>query len=176
MNIKATVMDEKEVQRAIKRIAHEIIENVGSLKQLVLIGIISRGVPLAERIAKEIQKAEKVKIPVGQIDISLYRDDLSSKGTSVTVRETKIPLDINEKIVVLVDDVLFHGRTIRAAMDGLNDYGRPRITRLAVLVDRGHRELPIHADFIGKRVPTSKYELVEVKLLEIDGEDTVVIL
>ena len=175
MNANAVVMDEKEISRSMKRLAHEIIENVGDLKSLVLIGIISRGVQLAQRIAKEIKKAEAIKIPVGQIDIALYRDDLSTKGNYVTVRETNIPCDINDKVVVLVDDVLFHGRTIRAALDGLNDYGRPKITRLAVLIDRGHRELPIQADFVGKTIPSSKYELVEVKLLETDGDDMVII-
>ncbi|MFC1478125.1 bifunctional pyr operon transcriptional regulator/uracil phosphoribosyltransferase PyrR [Candidatus Margulisiibacteriota bacterium] len=175
METKAVVMDEKDIGRAIKRVAHEIIENTSRPKDLVLIGIISRGVQLAERIAKEIHKAEKVKVPVGRIDISLYRDDLSTKGSFVAVRETNIPCDITDKYIVLVDDVLFHGRTIRAAMDGLNDYGRPLATRLAVLIDRGHRELPIHADYIGKHVPTSKYELVEVKLFETDGEDKAVI-
>jgi len=175
MDIKTVVMEEKEISRAIKRVAHEIIENIGKLESLVLIGIISRGVQIAERIAKEIKRAEKITVPVGQIDVSLYRDDLSTKGNYVTVRETKIPCDINDKYVVLVDDVLFHGRTIRAALDGVNDYGRPRVIRLAVLIDRGHRELPIHADFLGKRVPSSKYELVTVKLLETDGEDMVAI-
>ncbi|MFA5927690.1 MAG: bifunctional pyr operon transcriptional regulator/uracil phosphoribosyltransferase PyrR [Candidatus Margulisiibacteriota bacterium] len=175
MDVKAVVMEDKDIHRAVKRIAHEIIETTGKLDTLILIGIISRGAQLAERLAREIKKAEKVVVPVGQIDISLYRDDLSTKGNLITIKETRIPCDITDKHVVLVDDVLFHGRTIRAAMDGLNDYGRPKTIRLAVLIDRGHRELPIHADFIGKSVPTSKYELVEVKLLETDGDDTVVI-
>ena len=173
MEVKTAIMVDQDINRAVTRIAHEIIENSGDLDNLVLVGVISRGVQIAERISKEIKRAENIKVPVGELDVALYRDDLSTKGSFVTVRETKIPGELTNKMVILVDDVLFHGRTIRAALDGLNDYGRPKAIRLAVLIDRGHRELPIHADYIGKRVPTSKFELVEVKLLETDGEDLV---
>lgn len=169
------IMDSVSIERALKRIAHQIVEHNMGVKNVVLIGILAGGRPLAERIAKYIYQSEEEKVPVGSLDIALYRDDLNIKGKYITVRPSEINFDINNKIVILVDDVLFHGRTIRAAMDGLSDYGRPAMIQLVSLVDRGHRELPIHADYVGKKVPTSKEEKVAVNLFEINGADEVVI-
>lgn len=170
---KKAIMDAKEISWTIKRMAHEIVEKSYGIKDLVIVGIQTRGVHLAKRIAREIETIEKKEIPVGALDITLYRDDVDSIAHQPLVKETKIPFDITDKKVVLVDDVLFAGRTVRAALDELIDFGRPKVIRLAVLIDRGLRELPIQPDFVGKIYPTSKKELVSVNLKEVDGEDSV---
>lgn len=170
---KTILMDEDGIRRAMTRIAHEIVEKNKGVEHLVLVGIRTRGVPLAERIAAEIERIEGVRPPVGTLDITLYRDDLSLLAYQPTVRATEMPVDIHGKTIVLTDDVLFTGRTIRAALDALIDMGRPRIIQLAVLVDRGHRELPIRADYVGKNVPTSASESVSVALKELDGVEQV---
>jgi pyrimidine operon attenuation protein/uracil phosphoribosyltransferase len=170
---KAVVMDSVQIRRTIMRIAHEIVERNKGVKDIILVGIRKRGVPLAERIAAAIEKFEGVDTPVGALDITLYRDDLQMISHRPVVRNTEIKEDINDRIIVLVDDVLFTGRTVRAALDELIDFGRPRAIQLAVLVDRGHREFPIRADFVGKNVPTASRETVEVLLFEEDGEDLV---
>ena len=172
---KAQVLDETGLDRALTRIAHEIVEQAGGGEDIVLVGIKTRGVTLAERIAAKITAIESTKPSVGALDITLYRDDLGLKAEQPVVRSTEISFPIKGRTVVLVDDVLFTGRTIRAAMDALMDLGRPRIIRLAVLVDRGHRELPIRPDYIGKNLPTSRREAVAVMLKEHDGIDRVVI-
>lgn len=170
---KTILMDEDGIRRAMTRIAHEIVEKNKGVEHLVLVGIRTRGVPLAERIAAEIERIEGVRPPVGTLDITLYRDDLSLLAYQPTVRATEMPVDIHGKTIVLTDDVLFTGRTIRAALDALIDMGRPRIIQLAVLVDRGHRELPIRADYVGKNIPTSARESVSVALKELDGVEQV---
>ena len=167
------IMTADEVRRATVRISHEIVEKQAGTDGLLLIGIQRRGVPLARRIADSIDENEGVRIPVGALDITFYRDDLSLVAQQPVVKGTDLPFDLNGSTVVLVDDVLYTGRTIRAAMDALVDFGRPRAIRLAVLVDRGHRELPIRADHVGKNVPTSREEVVKVRVTEIDGEDGV---
>ena len=167
------IMTADEIRRAIVRISHEIVERQAGTEGLVLVGIQRRGVPLAQRLADAIAEHEGVTLPVGALDITFYRDDLSLVAQQPIVKGTTIPVDLNGKTLVLVDDVLFTGRTIRAAMDALVDFGRPRAIRLAVLVDRGHRELPIRADHVGKNVPTARDELVKVHLVESDGEDAV---
>jgi pyrimidine operon attenuation protein/uracil phosphoribosyltransferase len=172
---KKIIMDEKEVFWTIKRMAHEIVEKSYGIKDLVLVGIQTRGVHLAKRIAREIKSIENKEVPVGTLDITLYRDDVDSIAHQPLVKETNIPCDITDKKVVLVDDVLFAGRTVRAALDELIDFGRPRVIRLAVLIDRGLRELPIQPDFVGKVYPTTRKELVSVNLKEVDGEDSVVL-
>ena len=170
-----TVLDSEAIGRALTRIAHEILERNRGGESLVLLGIPSRGVPLAERIAARITEVEGVAVPVGSLDVTMYRDDLRMRPAR-TLLPTQIPPGgIDDKIVVLVDDVLYSGRTIRAALDAMNDVGRPRSVQLAVLVDRGHRELPIRADFVGKNLPTSLAEKVAVRLEEHDGEDGVII-
>jgi pyrimidine operon attenuation protein / uracil phosphoribosyltransferase len=169
------IMTAEEIRRATVRISHEIVEKQAGTANLALVGIQRRGVPLAERIAAAIAENESTSIPVGALDITFYRDDLSLVAQQPVVKGTAIPFDLNGATVVLVDDVLYTGRTIRAAMDALVDFGRPQAIRLAVLVDRGHRELPIRADHVGKNVPTSREEVVKVQLEEIDGEDGVVI-
>ena len=168
-------MDEVEISRALTRIAHEIVEHNKGAGEIVLVGIMNRGVPLAQRIAKIINKSEKTHVPVGSLDVSLYRDDLSKKGEYITVRKSEMPFSVDDKIVVLVDDVIYAGRTARAALDGLKDYGRACKVQLVSLVDRGHRELPIHPNYTGKVIPTSKKENVKVEVLEIDGVDRVII-
>lgn len=173
---KAQILDREGVRRSLTRIAHEIIEHNRGINNLVLVGIRRRGVPLAERLAKLIKGIEGRQVPVGILDITLYRDDLSTLAYQPLVRSTEIPFPISGKMVVLVDDVIYTGRTIRAALDALIDLGRPKLIQLAVLVDRGHRELPIRADYVGKNVPTSRKEEVSVRLQEIDGEERVVIL
>jgi len=173
--IKAQIMDEAAIGRALTRIAHEILERNKGVEDLMLVGIRTRGVPLARRLVQRIEEIEGVAVPMGELDITLYRDDLSTIAEQPVVEETKLPEDVNGKIVVLVDDVLFTGRTTRAAMDALIDHGRPRQIQLAVLVDRGHRELPIRADYVGKNVPTSLREIISVRLTETDGEERVVI-
>jgi pyrimidine operon attenuation protein / uracil phosphoribosyltransferase len=167
------IMTTEDVRRAITRISHEIVEKQGGTEGLVLVGIQRRGVPLARRIAAAILEHEGAEIPVGALDITFYRDDLSLVAQQPIVKGTQIPFDLNGRTVVLVDDVLYTGRTIRAAMDALIDFGRPQTIRLAVLVDRGHRELPIRADHVGKNVPTSREEVVHVFVDEIDGQDAV---
>jgi len=167
------IMTADEIRRAIVRVSHEIVERQAGTEGLVLVGIQRRGVPLATRIAAAIEEHEGVALPVGALDITFYRDDLSLIAQQPIVKGTAIPVDLNDRTVVLVDDVLYTGRTIRAAMDALVDFGRPRAIRLAVLVDRGHRELPIRADHVGKNVPTSRDELVRVHVSETDGEDAV---
>ena len=172
---KAEIVDADGVRRIITRIAHEIVERNKGVEDLVLIGIRRRGVPLAARIARKIQEFEGKSPVQGSLDITLYRDDLSTVSNQPVVGSSEIPVDINGRHAVLVDDVLYTGRTVRAAMDALIDFGRPRTIQLAVVIDRGHRELPIRADFVGKNVPTSKKEVIGVKLSEIDGVDSVVI-
>ena len=169
------VLDARDISRALTRIAHEILERNKGAHGLVLLGIPTRGVPLARRIADKIASVEGLEIPVGSIDVTMYRDDLRMRPAR-TLLPTEIPAGgLDGKTVVLVDDVLFSGRTIRAALDAMNDVGRPTSVRLAVLVDRGHRELPIRADFVGKNLPTSLVESVRVRLAEFDGEDAVAI-
>lgn len=170
------VMDAGDIARALTRIAHEILERNKGVKNLALVGIRTGGVHLAHRLAKRIQDIEGVPVPIGELDITLYRDDLSLRKDQPVLRKTSVPFDVSDKIVVLVDDVLFTGRTIRAAMDGLIDLGRPEEIQLAVLVDRGHRQLPIKANYIGKNLPTSRDESVQVLLEEQGEEDRVIIL
>lgn len=172
---KTVLMDKDAIRRALTRISHEIVERNRGTQSLVLVGIRSRGIPLAERIAAAIEKIEGTKPALGILDITLYRDDLSTLSYQPIVRETEIPVDITGKTIVLVDDVLYTGRTIRAALDALIDMGRPKIIQLAVLIDRGHRELPIRADFVGKNVPTSSKEAIRVMLEEHDAEERVVL-
>jgi pyrimidine operon attenuation protein/uracil phosphoribosyltransferase len=167
------IMTADEIRRAIVRVSHEIVERQAGTEGLVLVGIQRRGVPFATRLAAAITEHEGVAIPVGALDITFYRDDLSLIAQQPIVKGTAIPVDLNGKTIVLADDVLYTGRTIRAAMDALVDFGRPEAIRQAVLVDRGHRELPIRADHVGKNVPTSRDELVKVHLVETDGEDAV---
>ena len=164
-----------DVRRVIVRIAHEIVEQNRGCQDLILVGMRTRGVPLAQRIAAAIRDFEGEEVPVGALDIGLYRDDLPTRGTGVAIRPSELPEDIAGKRVVLVDDVLFTGRSIRAALDALIDYGRPQRIQLAVLVDRGHRELPIRADFVGKNIPTSREDEVLVQLEETDSIDQVLV-
>jgi pyrimidine operon attenuation protein / uracil phosphoribosyltransferase len=172
---KAEIIDADGLRRIVTRIAHEIVERNKGVEDLILVGIRRRGVPLASRMAGKIKEFEG-KAPIeGSLDITLYRDDLSTVSHQPVVGSSEIPVDITNKVIVLVDDVLYTGRTVRAAMDALIDYGRPRAIQLAVVIDRGHRELPIRADFVGKNVPTSSKEVIGVKLVEIDGVDGVVI-
>jgi pyrimidine operon attenuation protein/uracil phosphoribosyltransferase len=172
---KAEIMDENGIMRAITRISHEIIEKNKGVEDLVLIGIQRRGVPLAKKIAKKIYDVEGKKVDVGILDITFYRDDLSMLAEHPVINGTEINFQITDKKVVLVDDVLYTGRTARAAIDALMDIGRPRKIQLAILIDRGHRELPIRADYVGKNVPTSRSEMVNVKLTEFDGINKVTI-
>ncbi|HHU79659.1 MAG: bifunctional pyr operon transcriptional regulator/uracil phosphoribosyltransferase PyrR [Caldicoprobacterales bacterium] len=172
---KAQIMDEIAMNRAVSRIAHEIIERNKGISNVVLVGIQRRGVPLAERLATRIQDFENIKVPVGILDITLYRDDLSTLSEQPVLNNTDIPFDITGKVVIMVDDVLYTGRTARAAMDALVDIGRPRAIQLAVLIDRGHRELPIRADYVGKNVPTSRNEVVHVQVSEFDDINRVII-
>lgn len=173
--IKASVMDAGKIKRALQRMATEILERNRNLKNLVVVGIRTRGIYIGKRIAKLIKEMERVDIPVGVMDITLYRDDFAEIEAQHMVQKTEIPFSVAKKDVLLVDDVLFTGRTIRAAMDNLFDMGRPKTIQLLVLVDRGHRELPIRADYVGKSLPTSRRELVQVHLKEIDSRDDVLI-
>ena len=172
---KASIMNAEEMRRAIVRLAHEIVEANSGTAQLVLVGIRKRGVPLAERVRAHILAMEGEEVPLGVLDITLYRDDVHKIAPQPLVESTDIPVSVENAVVVLVDDVLFTGRTVRAAMDAVIDFGRPRAIRLAVLVDRGHRELPVRADFVGKNLPTSSREIVKVYLEETDGLDAVTI-
>jgi pyrimidine operon attenuation protein/uracil phosphoribosyltransferase len=171
----ATVMTTDDVRRAITRIAHEILERNDGGDGVDLVGIADRGDDLARRLAAEIERIEGAQVPVGALDITFYRDDIGLRAEAPEVHETRIGFDITGATVVLVDDVLFTGRTIRSAMDALMDFGRPRAIQLAVLVDRGHRELPIRADFVGKNVPTSRTDDVAVRITEVDGRDEVTV-
>ena len=172
---KAVILDREGIRRALTRIAHEIIEHNKGTKNLALIGIRNRGVPLAARLAARILQIEGKEVPVGTLDITLYRDDLSTLANQPLVRKTEVRFPVVGKTIVLVDDVMFTGRTIRAALDAVIDLGRPRLIQLAVLVDRGHRELPIRSDYVGKNVPTSRKENVSVLLDETDGDEKVII-
>lgn len=172
---KTVLMDEQAIRRALTRISHEIVEKNKGVEDLILVGIRSRGVPLAKRLANIIEQIEGQRPPVGILDITLYRDDLSTLAYQPIVRPTNMPVDLDKKVIVLVDDVLYTGRTIRAALDAIMDMGRPQAIRLAVLIDRGHRELPIRADFVGKNVPTSSREDIAVMVQELDGDEQVVI-
>jgi pyrimidine operon attenuation protein/uracil phosphoribosyltransferase len=175
---KTMVLDKKEMTRMIKRIAHEIVEQNRGTKDLIIVGIKTRGDYLAKRIARYIKSIEKTEVPVGALDITLYRDDLTEIDAQplVMMRSTDIPFDITKKRIILVDDVLYTGRTIRAALDAFMDLGRPTSVRLVVLIDRGHRQLPIQADFVGKTIATSKREQVEVNLREVDKVENVMII
>lgn len=174
---KATVLDQQAIRRALTRIAHEIIEKNKGIDHCILVGIRTRGIYLADRLAQKIKEIEGVTVPVGELDITLYRDDLTYKteNKEPQVKGSDIPSDITNRKVILVDDVLFTGRTVRAAMDALMDMGRPAQIQLAVLVDRGHRELPIRADYVGKNIPTSKHEKIVVELKEVDQNERVTI-
>jgi pyrimidine operon attenuation protein/uracil phosphoribosyltransferase len=176
MKEKAKVLDRESVKRAIMRIAHEILEKNRGIQDICLIGIRKRGAYLAERLAVCIEKIEDRGVQIGILDITLYRDDLTLISEQPVVHKTEIAFDINDKKIILVDDVLYTGRTVRAALDALMDFGRPKSIQLAVLVDRGHRELPVRADFVGKNIPTSRNENIEVRLEETDGIDEVVIV
>jgi pyrimidine operon attenuation protein/uracil phosphoribosyltransferase len=170
-------MDADRISRALTRIAHEIVERNRGVEELALIGVRSRGVPLARRIARALQQIAGDEVPTGALDITLYRDDLMrhAVGPQPLVRRTEIPFSIDDRLIILVDDVLYTGRTTRAALDALIDFGRPRAIQLVALVDRGHRELPIKADYVGKNIPTARNESVQVRLQEIDGTDEVVV-
>jgi pyrimidine operon attenuation protein/uracil phosphoribosyltransferase len=172
---KSIIMDEAAIRRALTRIAHEIIERNKGVENCIVVGIKTRGVYLAERLVARIEQIENVKLPVGELDITLYRDDLKHKFEDAVLKGAQLPGDITGKTVILVDDVLYTGRTVRAALDALIDHGRPTMIQLAVLVDRGHRELPIRPDYVGKNVPTSRSEIVAVQLKEVDGQDQVAI-
>ena len=178
MNVreKAQIMTAPEIERTLVRLAHEIVERNNGTKNLALIGIRRRGVPLAERLARSIREFEKVQVPVGYLDINLYRDDLSTVATQPVIQSTEIHFPINDTTIVLIDDVLYTGRTVRAAMDALLDYGRPRSIQLCALIDRGHRELPIQANYVGKYVQTTENEIIEVKLAEIDQKECVLLV
>jgi pyrimidine operon attenuation protein/uracil phosphoribosyltransferase len=167
------ILSAAAMSRALARIASEIVERNHGLDGVVLIGVRTRGVPLAERLADRLRKTEGVEVPVGILDIALYRDDIVAKGVQPIVRSTEIAFPVDDRVVVLIDDVLYTGRTVRAALDALVDLGRPRCIQLAVLVDRGHRELPVAADYVGKACETTRDEQVKVQLLELDGRDTV---
>jgi pyrimidine operon attenuation protein/uracil phosphoribosyltransferase len=176
LTAKATILDEAETARIIRRMAGEIVEAEHGSDHLLLVGIRTRGVPLAERLAREIHALEGADVPVGTLDITLYRDDLSLVAAQPVVKESFLPEALEERVVVLCDDVLYTGRTVRAGLDALLAYGRPRRVRLAVLVDRGHRELPIQADYVGRKVPTSASEVIKVSFAECDGATKVQIL
>ncbi|MBM7869350.1 pyrimidine operon attenuation protein/uracil phosphoribosyltransferase [Clostridium pascui] len=173
MNLKAVILDDKAMKRALARVAHEIIEKNKGVEDIVLIGVKRRGVPLAQKIAKNIEEFEGVKVPVGSVDITLYRDDLSTLNEDPNINNDKIEVEIKDKKVIIVDDVIYTGRTVRASIDAVLHNGRPNMIQLAVMVDRGHRELPIRPDYVGKNIPTSHEEIVSVAVSEIDGEDSV---
>ncbi len=168
-------MSASEIDRTLMRLAHEIVERNNGVKDIVFLGVRRRGVPLAERLAKRIAEIEKASPPVATLDITFYRDDLSTIDQKPVVQRTSLPLAIEDKTVILVDDVLYTGRTTRAALDAMIDHGRPRRVELVVLIDRGHRELPIQADYVGRTVQTSDHEVIEVRLREVDGEERVML-
>jgi len=176
MHEKSKIMDESAIERALRRIAHEIVEQNKGLDNLYLVGIRSRGVPMANRLAGYLRQIENADVPVGIVDITLYRDDLSTISRQRVLKGSEIGFDIEDTNVILVDDVLYTGRTVRAAVDALLDFGRPRRIQLCVLIDRGHRELPIKANYVGKNVPTSQEEIIKVSFAETDGEDSVKIM
>ncbi len=173
MNLKAVILDEKGIKRTLTRIAHEIIEKNKGTEDLVFIGIKRRGYPIAQRLAKNILEIEGTKIPVGAVDITFYRDDLTHSSEMPVDKTLDLGADVKDKKVILVDDVIYTGRTVRAAIDAVFDIARPKSIQLVALVDRGHRELPIRADYVGKNIPTSKDEIISVELLEIDNIDSV---
>jgi pyrimidine operon attenuation protein / uracil phosphoribosyltransferase len=173
LEFKARLLETDDIRRAVSRIAHEIVERNKGAHDLAVVGVHTRGIPLASRIAARVSELEGIEVPSGKLDITLYRDDLSEVGLQPLVRRTEVPFDVASRRIVMVDDVFFTGRTARAGLDALIDLGRPANIQLAVLVDRGHRELPIRADYVGKNIPTSKTEIIKVKLLETDGEDAV---
>ncbi|MBC6003981.1 MAG: bifunctional pyr operon transcriptional regulator/uracil phosphoribosyltransferase PyrR [Paeniclostridium sordellii] len=175
MKEKAQLMDDKAITRAITRISHEIIERNKGIENVVLVGIKTRGVPIANRISKKIESIEGKLVNTGEVDITLYRDDLKKIDVDPVINGSNIDFDINDKVVILVDDVLYTGRTVRSALDAIMDIGRPKSIQLAVLVDRGHRELPVRADYVGKNVPTSRHEIISVMLSETDEQDSVTI-
>lgn len=176
MSESAVLMDEAQIQRAITRISHEIVERNQGLDNVCLIGIQRRGVPIASRIRDNLEQIEGIKVPMGILDITFYRDDLSTLSAHPVVNGTHIPFDVNDKKIILVDDVLFTGRTIRSAMENVFDMGRPSLIQLAILIDRGHRQLPFRADYVGKNVPTALSEQIDVELKEVDGRDIVLLL
>ncbi|HEY5609755.1 MAG TPA: bifunctional pyr operon transcriptional regulator/uracil phosphoribosyltransferase PyrR [Thermoanaerobaculia bacterium] len=176
MRVKKRLLDAVRMRRAIRRMAIEVVERNRGTEDLMIVGIRTRGVPIAERLAQQIGELEETEVSTGVLDITLYRDDLTTIAPQPVVKPTKFPEPIDDKIVVLVDDVLYTGRTIRAALDALIDFGRPKAVQLAVLIDRGHREFPIHADVIGKTVPTDRSEVIKVKLIETDDEDEVLLM
>jgi pyrimidine operon attenuation protein/uracil phosphoribosyltransferase len=173
MEKEKVLMDEAAMNRALTRIAHEILEHNKGAQDIILVGIETRGVPLAKQLSQKIKKIEGIEVPVESINITFYRDDLQKKSLQPVMAESHFNVSIEEKTVILVDDVIYTGRTVRAAMEAVMDLGRPSFVKLAALIDRGHRELPIRPDFIGKNIPTSKMEIVEVKVAEIDGENQV---
>lgn len=173
LEFKARLLEADDIRRAVSRIAHEIVERNKGAHNLAVVGVHTRGIPLANRIAARVSELEGTEVPSGKLDITLYRDDLSEVGLQPLVRRTEVPFDVASRRIVMVDDVFYTGRTARAGLDALIDLGRPANIQLAVLVDRGHRELPIRADYVGKNIPTSKSEVIKVKLLETDGEDAV---
>ena len=176
MKIKAEIMDENAIGRTLLRLAHEVVEKHRGIKDMVIVGIRNRGDCLAKRIIQTIKEMEGEEPPLGILDITLYRDDFQSLSEAAVVQDTEINFDITNKKIILVDDVLYTGRTIRAALDAIIDFGRPACIQLAVLIDRGHRELPIKADFVGKNVPTSVNEQIKVHVNEVDGEDKVLLV
>ncbi len=176
MQTKSQIMDKAQMERSIHRMAHEILEQNRGLGKIRLVGIRSRGVPLAERLSSYLKLIENQEIPVGILDITLYRDDLSTISHQPVIKGSQLDFDIEGAVIVLVDDVLYTGRTVRAAIDALLDFGRPKQIQLAVLIDRGHRELPVKADFVGKNVPTSNEEIIKVEFEETDGDDSVKIV
>ena len=173
MRLKAQIADEMKIQRTLSRMAHQVIEHHQNLASVCLVGIRTRGIPLAGRLAGNIERFEGIKVPVGELDITLYRDDLTASGEQPVLGETRIPFPVARQNIILVDDVIFTGRTARAAMDAVMALGRPASIQLAVLVDRGHRELPIRADYVGLNMPTSRNEVVAVRLAETDGENSI---
>jgi pyrimidine operon attenuation protein/uracil phosphoribosyltransferase len=173
-DVAAVIMSEDDMRRALTRMSHEVVERNAGAEDLILVGIRTRGLPLARRVAEQISQLERLTVPHGDLDITLYRDDIEQGGARLP-RATRLPVDVSGRTVVLVDDVLYTGRTVRAAMDALMDFGRPRAIQLLVLVDRGHRELPIRPDYVGKNVPTAAQESIEVKLAETDGVDLVLL-
>jgi pyrimidine operon attenuation protein/uracil phosphoribosyltransferase len=173
---KRQLLSAEEISRTLQRLAHEIMEKSGETKDLALIGVRRRGVPLSQRLARIMKESARVEVPVGTLDITLYRDDLSTVAHQPVVQSTEIEFQVDDRDIVLVDDVLYTGRTVRAAMNGLFDLGRPRRIRLCVLIDRGHRELPVEASFVGRHVQTSDTEIVECRLQEVDNEERVMLV